>query len=138
MGLKEGISYENPEIQSAIDAKFASEQELVIQQNKNEANLAKAEAEAQAAVIAAQAVADAKLKEAQAQIEIAKAEAEAIRIAAEAEAAANKTISESLTDEVLQKMYFEAWNGKLPTVVGGNGDYILPSDILEEEEESNP
>ena len=107
MGLKEGISYENPEIQSAIDAKFASEQELVIQQNKNEANLAKAEAEA-------------------------------IRIAAEAEAAANKTISESLTDEVLQKMYFEAWNGKLPTVVGGNGDYILPSDILEEEEESNP
>lgn len=138
LGLKEGISYENPEIQQAIDAKYASEQELVIQQNKNEANLAKAEAEAQAAVIAAEAAAEAKLKEAQAQIEIAKAEAEAIRIAAEAEAEANKKIAESLTDEVLQKLYYEKWNGKLPTIVGGNGDYILPSDILKDDENTNP
>ena len=59
LGLKEGISFENPEIQKALDAKFASEQDLVIQQNKNEANLAKAEAEAQAKVIAAEANAQA-------------------------------------------------------------------------------
>lgn len=130
LGLKEGISYENPEIQQAIDAKFASEQELVIQQNKNEANLAKADAEAKAAVIAAEAAAQAKLKEAEAQIEIAKAEAEAIRIAAEAEAEANRKVSESLTSAILEKLYYEKWNGELPIVVGG-GDYILPSDILE-------
>ena len=46
LGLKEGISYENPAIQSAIDEKYASEQQVVIQENINKANLAKAEAEA--------------------------------------------------------------------------------------------
>ena len=130
LGIKEGFSFENPEIQEALDAKFASEQELVIQQNKNEANLAKAEAEAQAKVIAAEAAAKAELKKAEAQIEIAKAEAEAKRIAAEAEAEANKKLAESLTADILQKLYLDAWNGELPKVVG-DGEYILPSDILE-------
>lgn len=55
LGMKEGVSYENNEIQKAIDAKFASEQELVIQQNKNDANIAKAEAEAQAMIMIAEA-----------------------------------------------------------------------------------
>ena len=103
LGLKEGISFENPEIQKAIDAKFASEQELVIQQNKNEANLAKAEAEAQAIKIAAQA------------------EAESLKILADAQAEANRMLSESLTEELLEKMYYEKWNGALPTVYGADG-----------------
>ena len=132
LGIKEGFSFENPEIQEALDAKFASEQDLVIQQNKNEANLAKAEAEAEAAVIAAQAAAEAKLKEAQAEIEIAKAKAEALRIAAEAEAEANKTIAGSITQELLDKILAEGWNGELPLIVGNNGQYILPSDIFDE------
>lgn len=92
LGLKEGISYENPDIQKAIDAKFASEQELVIQQNKNEANIAKAEAEAQA-----------------------------ILIAAEAQAEANRLLAESLTDNILAQMYYEKWNGVLPSVYGAEG-----------------
>ena len=91
LGMKEGVSYENDEIQKAIDAKFASEQELVIQQNKNEANLAKAEAEAKALIMAA-----------------------------EAEAQANKLLSESLTSALLEKMYYEKWDGKLPTIYGGS------------------
>ena len=125
LGLKEGISYENPEIQAAIDAKFASEQELVIQQNKNEANLAKAEAEAQAAVIAAQATADAKLKEAQAEIEIAKAKAEAELLRAEAEAEANRKLAESLTDEILKKLYYDKWDGKLPEVITDGSTVVV-------------
>lgn len=92
LGLKEGISFENPEIQEALDAKFASEQDLVIQQNKNEAALAKAEADAQA-----------------------------ILIAAEAQAEANRLLSESLTDEILTQMYYEKWNGVLPSVYGADG-----------------
>ena len=112
LGIKEGFSFENPEIQEALDAKFASEQDLVIQQNKNEAALAKAEAEAEAVIIAA------------------KAEAEALKIAAEAEAEANHQIAESITDAILEKMYYDAWNGELPNVVG-NGEYILPTDIFE-------
>ena len=95
LGLKEGISFENPEIQEALDAKFASDQELVIQQNKNEANIAKAEAEA-----------------------------EAILITAEAQAKANKLLSDSLTDEILAQNYYEKWNGVLPNVYGAEGMLI--------------
>ena len=96
LGLKEDISYENAEIQKAIDAKFASEQELIIQQNKNEANIAKAEAEA-----------------------------EAILIAAQAEAEANRLLSESLTDDILRQMYYEKWNGKLPEFIGGDDASLI-------------
>lgn len=92
LGLKEGISFENPAIQTAIDKKFESEQKLVIQQNENEANIAKAEAEAQAIIIAA-----------------------------EAQAKANKLLSESLTNALLEQMYYEKWNGELPYIYGGDG-----------------
>ena len=96
LGLKEGISFENPEIQKAIDSKFASEQELVIQQNKNEANIAKAEAEAQA-----------------------------LLLAAEAQAEANKKLAESLTDEILAQMYYEKWDGKLPYLYGSDANTLI-------------
>ena len=92
LGLKEDISYENPAIQDAIDKRFASEQDLEIQKNKNEANIAKAEAEAQAILIAAQAQAE-----------------------------ANRLLSESLTNALLEKMYYEKWDGKLPYIYGGDG-----------------
>lgn len=95
LGMKEGISYENTDIQKAIDEKFASEQELVIQQNKNEANIAKAQAEAQAILIAAQAQAD-----------------------------ANELLADSLTDDILMQMYYEKWDGKLPYVYGADGTLI--------------
>ena len=95
LGFKEGISFENPEIQEALDAKFASEQDLVIQQNKNEAALAKAEADAQAIIIAA-----------------------------EAQAKANELLSKSITDTILEQMYYEKWNGVLPSVYGAEGTLI--------------
>lgn len=95
LGLKEGISFENPAIQEALDAKFASEQELVIQQNKNEAAIAKAQAEA-----------------------------EAVIIAAEAQAKANETLAKSITDAILEQMYYEKWDGKLPTVYGADDALI--------------
>ena len=99
LGLKEGISFENPEIQEALDAKFASEQDLVIQQNKNEAELAKAEAEAKAVIIAA-----------------------------EAQAKANELLAASITDTILEQMYYEKWNGVLPSVYGAEGTLIqVPS-----------
>lgn len=96
LGMKEGISYENPAIQAAIDEKFASEQQLVIQQNKNEANIAKAEAEAQALILAA-----------------------------EAQAEANRILAESLTNEILAQMYYEKWDGKLPYLYGADGNTLI-------------
>ena len=103
----------------AVEEKMIAEQAKLKAQYENETKVAQAEAEAEA-----------KLKAAQAEIEIAKARAEALKIEAEAEAEANKTIAESLTDEILNKMLAEAWNGELPDVVGSDGKYILPSDIL--------
>jgi regulator of protease activity HflC (stomatin/prohibitin superfamily) len=121
LGLKEGISFENPEIQKALDKKFESEQDLVIQQNKNEANLAKAEAEAEAITIAAQAEADAlRIK--------AEAEANAILVKGEAEANVNELLTASMSEELLAAFkYYEAWDGKLPAIIGS--DTTLLKDI---------
>jgi regulator of protease activity HflC (stomatin/prohibitin superfamily) len=102
----------------AVEEKMIAEQAKLKADYENETKIAKAEAEAAA-----------KLKAAQAEIEIAKAQAEALKIAAEAEAAANKIIDASITDKIIEKIMADAWDGKLPIVVG-NGDYILPSDIL--------
>ena len=103
----------------AVEEKMIAEQTKLKADYENETKIAKAEAEAAA-----------KLKEAEAEIEIAKAKAEALKIAAEAEAEANRILEESLTDKVLEKLLIDAWDGKLPVVVG-EGEYILPSDILE-------
>jgi regulator of protease activity HflC (stomatin/prohibitin superfamily) len=122
--------------EQAVEDKMIAEQAKLKAEYENQKKVAQAAAEAEAKLKAAQAEidiakakADAKLKEAQAQIEIAKAEAEAKKIAAEAEAEANKIISDSITPEILEKIYADAWNGELPKVIG-SGDYILPSDIL--------
>lgn len=104
LGMNEGLSFENPSIQEAIDKKFASEQELVTQQNKNDVALAKAQAEADAAVIAAEA------------------EAKVLQISAEAQAEANRKIAESLTPELLELKLMEAytskWDGSVPMIQG--------------------
>lgn len=96
LGLKEGISYENPTIQEALDKKFASEQDLEIQLNKNAATIAKAEAAAEATIIEA-----------------------------EAQAEANRLLSESLTDKILKQQYYEKWDGKLPNVMTDDTSGII-------------
>ena len=40
---------------------------------------------------------------------------------AEAQAEANDLLSKSMTPALLEKMYYEKWDGKLPTIYGGNG-----------------
>ena len=58
LGMKEGISYENANIQTAIDEKFSSEQLIITQQNLNDVEISKAEAAAESAKIAAEADAE--------------------------------------------------------------------------------
>ena len=56
----------------------------------------------------------------------AQAEAEAKVIAAEAEAKANELLEKSLTEQILQEVWIEKWNGQLPQYVsGGNSSLIL-------------
>lgn len=89
LGMKDGIEYDDPKIQEAINAKFSSEQKLVTQENDNKVKISKAEADA-----------------------------EAMRIAAQAEADANAKIAASLTPNLVEKIKYEKWNGELPTVSG--------------------
>lgn len=102
----------------AVEEKMIAEQTKLKAEYENETKIAQAEAEAAA-----------KLKAAEAEIEIAKARAEAAKIEAEGEAAANKIVSESLTQDIIDKIYAEAWDGKMPSVIG-NSEVILPSDIM--------
>jgi len=104
--------------EKAVEDKMIAEQAKLKADYENDTKVAKAEADA-----------NAKLKAAQAEIEIAKAEAEALKIAAEAEAAAINIINASITDKIIDKTIADAWDGKMPAVMG-DGEYILPSDVL--------
>ena len=56
----------------------------------------------------------------------ANAEAEVVRIAAEAEAQANREIASSLAPELIEKIKYEQWDGKVPTVSGSNAIVSIP------------
>lgn len=51
---------------------------------------------------------------------------EVVRIAAEAEAQANREIASSLTPELIEKIKYEQWDGKVPTVSGSNAIVSIP------------
>lgn len=118
----------NTVVLSNIDFSDAFEQAVEDKMIAEQAKL-KADYENEKKVAAAEADATAKLKEALAQKAIAEAEAEALLIKAEAEAAANEVIAESVTQELLDKILAEHWDGKLPNtyVSDGSGlEIILP------------
>ncbi|MBQ6336809.1 MAG: prohibitin family protein [Ruminococcus sp.] len=59
----------------------------------------------------------------------AEADAEAAKVRAEGEAEANKTLSQSLTAEVIENKKIEKWNGELPRVTGDGGTIIDLGDV---------
>ena len=85
----------------------AVEEKQVAQQNK-----LRAETEAEQKVIEAEAEAEIRKTEAD-------AEAYEITTRAEAEAEANRLISDSLTQELIDYTYAQKWDGQLPTFVAG-------------------
>lgn len=64
--------------------------------------------------------------QAEAQIAIAKAEGEAkaLKIKADAEAYYNRQIAASLSTLIVQQDWIDKWDGKVPTIQGGNG--VMP------------
>ena len=119
----------NTVVLSNIDFSDAFEQAVEDKMIAEQAKL-KADYENEKKVAAAEADAQARLKEAEAQKAIAEAEAEALVIKAQAEAEANRIITESITNELLEKILAERWDGKLPdTYVGDGSDLgiILPN-----------
>ena len=99
----------DPETAAAIQKKVTAQQELEL------ANI-----EAQTAKIQAQKDKEvAQIKAEQAIIK-AEADAEALGIAAQAEADANRKVAASLTSTLIEKIKYEQWDGKLPTVSGSS------------------
>lgn len=101
----------------------AVEAKQVAQQNK-----LKAETEAAQRVVEAEAAAKVKTVEANAKAEADKiaadAEAYQITVKAEAEAEANKKIAESVTNTLIDYEYAQTWDGKLPTYMSGDGNFV--------------
>lgn len=95
---------------AAVEAKQVAEQTKLKTQIEQEQAIIIAEAEAQRAVIEAEAAAEVK-----------KVEADAKLYATEKEAEANAKLAASLTDALISYFYAQAWDGKLPTYMGGEG-----------------
>lgn len=123
------------ETKAAIDRKVNAQQELELAgieaqtakinaDKEKEVALIEAEKEKETALIEAEKNKEtASLKAEEAKIR-AQGEADALKIQSEAEAAANRIIAESLTPQLIEKMKYESWDGKLPSVQGNNTPII--------------
>lgn len=86
------------QFESAVEEKMIAEQAKLKAEYENEKKVAQAEADAKAKILSA-----------------------------EAEAKANELLEKSLTDKILQEMYIDKWDGKLPQVVSdGNVMFQIP------------
>lgn len=107
------------ETAAAIQKKVTAQQELELANIEAQTAKVQAEKDKQVAQIAAE----------QAIIE-ANAKADVMRIEAEAEAEANNVIAQSLTQQLIDKIKYEKWDGKLPTVSGSGATIIdVNSDV---------
>ena len=106
------------ETAAAIQKKVTAQQELELAQI--EAETAKIQANKQKEV--AQIAAETAVIEAQAQADV-------MQIEAEAEAEANRKIASSLTSQLIDKIKYETWDGKLPTVSGSNAIISIDESI---------
>ena len=87
--------------EKAVEEKMIAEQAKLKADYENETKIAKAEADAKAKLLSA-----------------------------EAEAKANELLQKTLTDKILQEMYIDKWDGKLPQVVAGeDASLMIPSTI---------
>ena len=106
------------ETAAAIQKKVTAQQELELANIQAQTAQIQAQKDKEVARIAAEKDKEVAQIEAEKALIEANAQAEVIRIAAEAEAEANKKIAESLTSELIDKIKYEAWDGKLPAVSG--------------------
>ena len=97
-------------------------------------NAVEAKQVAQQNKLRAQTEAEQKVIESEAAAEVRKinADAEAYELLtkAEAEAEANRKLSESLTDNLINYTYAQTWDGKLPYITSSNGVIVNAQDIM--------
>lgn len=104
---------------NAVEAKQVAEQNKLKAQTEAEQKVIEAEAAAKIKQVDAEAAATAKKIAAD-------AEAYEIGVKAAAEAEANKQLASSITQQLIDYKYYEAWDGKLPGVVGADTIIKMP------------
>lgn len=102
---------------NAVEAKQVATQERLTAQTQQERMTMEAQAEAERKTISA--AADAEVAKIQAE-----AKAYEIKVQADAEAEANQKICMSLTDELIDYNYAQAWDGKLPDTFMGQSEAL--------------
>lgn len=112
------------ETAAAIQKKVTAQQELELANIESQTAQVQAEKDKKVALIQAEKDKEAAIINAEKAKIKAEGEAEAKKIAAEAEAEANREIAGSLTQELIEKIKYEAWNGQLPQVQGSGTPII--------------
>ena len=118
---------EAKQVAEQVRKKAATENETAIAQAEREKQVAVKQSEAEAEKIRIQAEAEAQRTRIQAEAQATKvrveaeAQAEAAKLAAEAEAFRLDSINRNLTDDTIRNTLAENWDGRLPTIAGGEG-----------------
>lgn len=112
---------------NAVEEKQVAAQNSLKAQIEQERLTMEKEAEAARSVIDANTASEVAKIQAQADLEVTKIQADAAEYAGQKEAAKNKAIAESLTPELVDYYYIDAWNGTLPSTYVGSEN---PSTIV--------
>ena len=119
---------------NAVEAKQVAEQVKKKAATENETAIAQAEREKQVSIKQSEAEAERVRIEAEAQAQstliAAQAKADAVKLAADAEAYRMQSEGRYVTAPLIDKILAENWDGKLPSMVGGDVKGILNVDSL--------
>lgn len=112
---------------NAVEAKQVAEQNKLRTQTEQETANVQAEAEAKRQVIKAQADADSAILAAKADAEVQKIGADAAEYAGKKDAAILSAVGEQLKQypNLIQYMYYQHWNGKLPETILGEHTNLM-------------
>ncbi|MGN0184060.1 MAG: SPFH domain-containing protein, partial [Aristaeellaceae bacterium] len=125
---------------NAVEAKQVAEQVKKKAATENETAIAQAEREKQVSIKQSEADAERVRIEAEAQAQstliAAQAQADAVKLAADAEAYRMQNEGKYVSSALIDKILAENWDGKLPSMVGGDVKGILNVDSLLDESEA--
>ena len=119
---------ESKQVAEQLKKKAATENETAIAQAEREKQVSIKQSEAEAERVRIQAEA-----KAQSMLIAAEAEANAVKLAADAEAYRMENEGKYVTDELIDKIIAENWDGKLPMVSGSGNNILDVSSLIEGE-----
>ena len=119
---------ESKQVAEQLKKKAATENETAIAQAEREKQVSIKQSEAEAERVRIQAEA-----KAQSMLIAAQAEADAVKMAADAEAYRMENEGKYITNDLIDKIIAENWDGKLPVVSGSSNNILDVSSLIEGE-----